>query len=135
MNNTSSSLMKRCVGYFIFAFPVLRSVAFRQSPAPVSTFWSVGPSNLLKENANVELKRGSKHNLTHSQSLHSDSSYSSTLTLSIVTSSRCSLAKTFLTLPISVRRLFGALGSSLEGTNSYWLMLWVIAESSKLKKK
>ena len=41
----------------------------------------------------------------------------------------------FLTLPISVRRLFGALGSSLEGTNSYWLMLWVIAESGKLKKK
>ena len=63
MNSTSSSLMKRCVGYFIFAFLVLRSVAFRQSPALVSMFWSMGPSNLLKENANVELKRGSKHNL------------------------------------------------------------------------
>ena len=33
-----------------------------------------------------------------------------------------------------MRRLFGALGSSLKGTNSYWLMLWVIAESGKLKK-
>ena len=33
-----------------------------------------------------------------------------------------------------MRRLFGALGSSSEGTNSYWLMLWVIAESDKLKK-
>ena len=33
-----------------------------------------------------------------------------------------------------MRRLFGALGSSSEGTNSYWLMLWVIAESGKLKK-
>ena len=30
--------------------------------------------------------------------------------------------------------LFGALGRSSEGTNSYWLMLWVIAESDKLKK-
>ena len=25
------------------------------------------------------------------------------------------------------------MGSSSEGTSSYWLMLWVIAESSKLK--
>ena len=33
-----------------------------------------------------------------------------------------------------MRRLFGALGSSSEGTNSYWLMLWVIAEFGKLKK-
>ena len=33
-----------------------------------------------------------------------------------------------------MRRLFGALGSSSEGTNSYWLMLCVIAESGKLKK-
>ena len=88
-----------------------------------------------------EILRASRENferkirLTHPQSLYSDSSYSSTLTLSIVTSLRGSLAKTFLTLPISVRRLFGALGSSSEGTNSYWLMLWVIAESSKLKKK
>ena len=33
-----------------------------------------------------------------------------------------------------MRRLFGALGSSSKGTNSYWLMLWVIVESDKLKK-
>ena len=32
-----------------------------------------------------------------------------------------------------MRRLFGALGSSSKGTNSYWLMLWVIVESDKLK--
>ena len=36
-----------------------------------------------------------------------------------VTSLRGSLGKTFLTIPISVRRIFGALGSNLEGTNSY----------------
>ena len=76
-----------------------------------------------------------KTRLTHPQSLHSDSSNSSTLTFSIVTPLRGSLAKTFLTIPISVKRLFGALGSSQEGTNSHWLMLWVIAESGKLKKK
>ena len=76
-----------------------------------------------------------KTRLIHPQSLHSDSSNSSTFTLSIVTSLRGSLAKTFLTIPISVRRLFGALGSNQEGTNSHWLMLWVIAESGKLKKK
>ena len=46
-----------------FAFPVLRKSCVSPSPAPVSTFWSVGPSNLLNVNANVELKRGSKHNL------------------------------------------------------------------------
>ena len=33
-----------------------------------------------------------------------------------------------------MRRFFGAFGSSWEGTNSHWLMLWVIAESGKLKK-
>ena len=34
-----------------------------------------------------------------------------------------------------MRRSFGAKGSSLEGTNGYWLMLWAIAESGKLEKK
>ena len=34
-----------------------------------------------------------------------------------------------------MRRLFGALGSNSEGTNSYWLMLWAIVESGKLEKK
>ena len=33
-----------------------------------------------------------------------------------------------------MRRSFGAKGSSLEGTNGYWLMLWAIAESGKLEK-
>ena len=60
MNSTSSSLMKRCVGYFYFC---VSSFALSCVSPPVSTFWSVGPSNLLKENANVELKRESKHNL------------------------------------------------------------------------
>ena len=49
-----------------------------------------------------------KKRLTYPQSLHNDSSNSSTLTLSIVTSLRGLLAKNFLIIPISVRRLFGA---------------------------
>ena len=76
-----------------------------------------------------------KTRLTHPQSLHSDSSNFSTPTLSIVTSLRGSLAKTCLTIPIFMRMLFGALGSSQEGINSHWLMLWARAESGKLKKK
>ena len=76
-----------------------------------------------------------KTRLTHLQSLHSDSSNSYTFTLFIVTSLRGTLGKTFLTIPISMRSFFDALGSSQEWTNSHWLMLWVIVESSKLKKK
>ena len=75
-----------------------------------------------------------KIRLNHPQSLHSNSSNSSTLTLSIVTFLRGSLAKTFLTIPISVKMLFGTLGSSQERINSHWLMLWFIAKSGKLKK-
>ena len=45
------------------------------------------------------------------------------------------VTKTFSTIPISMRRLFGGLGSSYEGTNSNWLMLWFIVEFDKLKKK
>ena len=59
-------LMKRCVASEKFAFPVLRKSCVSPSPAEVSTFWSVGPSHLLNVNANVELKRGSKHNLSAS---------------------------------------------------------------------
>ena len=44
--------------------------------------------------------------------LHIDSSNSSTFFLSIVTSLRGTLPKPFLTLPISVKRPFGALGSN-----------------------
>ena len=53
-----------------------------------------------------------KTRLIHPQSLHKDSSNSSTLFLSIVKSLRGSLPIPFLTIPTSMRRPFGALGSS-----------------------
>ena len=53
-----------------------------------------------------------KTRLIHPQSSHRDSLNSSTLFLSIVKSLRGTLPKPLLTIPISVRRLFGALGSS-----------------------
>ena len=53
-----------------------------------------------------------KTRLIHPQSSQRDSSNSSTLFLSIVKSLRGTLPKHFLTIPISMRRLFGALGSS-----------------------
>ena len=55
--------------------------------------------------------------------------------LSIVTSLRGSLPKPFLTIPTSVRRPFGTWEAVRKWPISYWLMLWAIAESSKLKKK
>ena len=58
-----------------------------------------------------------KIRLIHPQSSLRDSSNSSTLFLSIVKSLRSLLPKHFLTISISVRGLFGALGSSQEGTN------------------
>ena len=73
--------------------------------------------------------------LIHPQSSHRDSSNSFTLILSIVTSLRDSLSKPFLTIPTSVRRPFGAWEAVRKGLISYWLMLWFIAESGKLKKK
>ena len=76
-----------------------------------------------------------KTRLTHPQSSHRDSSNFSTLILSIVTSLRGSLPKAFLTIPISVKRSFGAWEAVRKGPISYWLMLWFIAESGKLKKK
>ena len=76
-----------------------------------------------------------KTRLTYPQSSHRDSSNSSTLILSIITSLRGSLPKPFLTIPTSVRRPFGAQEAIRKGPISYWLMLWAIAESSKLKKK
>ena len=76
-----------------------------------------------------------KTRLTHPQSSHRDSSNSSTLILSIVTSLGGSLPKPFLTIPTSVRRPFGAWEAVRKGPISYWLMLWAIAESDKLKKK
>ena len=55
--------------------------------------------------------------------------------LSIVTSLRGSLPKPFLTIPTSVRRPFSTWEAVRKWPISYWLMLWAIAESSKLKKK
>ena len=67
--------------------------------------------------------------------LHIDFSNSSTLTLSIVISLKGSLPKPFLTIPTFVRRPFDAWEAIRKGPISYWLMLWFIAESGKLKKK
>ena len=64
------------------------------------------PERILRE------KPQRKTRLIHPQSLHSDSSNPSTLSLSIITSLRGTLLKPLLTIPISVRRLFGALESS-----------------------
>ena len=58
-----------------------------------------------------------KTRLIHPQSSLRDSSNSSTLFLSIVKSLKGLLPKPFLTISISMRGLFGALGSSQEGVN------------------
>ena len=87
------------------------------------------PERILRE------KPQRKTRLTHPQSSHRDSSNSSILTLSIVTSLRGSLPKPFLTIPTFVRRPFGAWEVVRKGPISYWSMLWAIAESGKLKKK
>ena len=64
------------------------------------------PERFLRE------KPQRKTRLIYPQSSHRDSSNSSTLFLSIVKSLKGTLQKPLLTIPISVRRLFGALGSS-----------------------
>ena len=87
------------------------------------------PERILRE------KPQRKTRLTHPQSLHRDSSNSSTLTVSIITSLRGSLRKPFLTIPTCVRRPFGSQKVVRKGPVSYWLMLWAIAESGKQKKK
>ena len=76
-----------------------------------------------------------KTRLIHPQSSHRDFSNSSTLILSIVTSLRGSLPKHFLTIPTSVKRSFGAWEAVRKGPILYWLILWFIVESGKLKKK
>ena len=76
-----------------------------------------------------------KTRLTHPQYSHRDSSNYFTLILSIVTSLKGSLPKSLLTIPTFVRRPFGAWEVVRKGSISYWLMLWFIAESGKLKKK
>ena len=69
------------------------------------------PERILRE------KPQRKTRLIHPQSSLRDSSNSSTLFLFIIKSLRGLLPKHFLTISISVRGLFGALGSSQEGTN------------------
>ena len=69
------------------------------------------PERILSE------KPQRKTRLIHPQSSLRDSSNSSTLFLSIVKSLRGLLPKPFLTISISMRGLFGALGSNQEGTN------------------
>ena len=64
-----------------------------------------------------------------------NSSNSFTLTLSIVISLRDSLPKPFFTIPTYVRSPFGAWEAVRKRPISYWLILWFIAESGKLKKK
>ena len=61
---------------------------------------------------NFEKETLEKTKLTHPQSLHSDSSNSSTLTLSIVTSLRGTLAKTFSHDTHICEKVFWCLGSS-----------------------
>ena len=61
---------------------------------------------------NLREKPQRKTKLIHPQSSHRDSSNSFTLFLSIVKSLRGTLPKPLLTIPIFVRRPFGALGSS-----------------------
>ena len=74
------------------------------------------------------------HNL-HIETLQIPLLSSFTLILSIVTSLGALLPKPFLTISTSMRRPFGAWEVVRKGSISYWLMLWFIAESGKLKKK
>ena len=91
-------------------------------------YWEL-PERILRE------KPWRKTRLTYPQSSHRDSSNSSTLIISIVTSLSGSLSKPFLTIPTSLRRSFGAWEAVRKGPILYWLILWFIAESGKLKKK
>ena len=88
----------------------------------------------FRENIERE-KPQRKTRLTYPQFSHRNSLNSSTFTLSIVISLRGSLPNPFLTIPTSMRRPFGAWEEVRKGPILYWLMLWFIAESGKLKKK
>ena len=86
------------------------------------------PERILRE------KPQRKTRLIHPQFSSFDSPNSSTLTLSIVTSLRGTLAK-FLSHHTHIcEKAFWYLGSSSEGTSSFWLMQWTIAGFSKLEK-
>ena len=86
------------------------------------------PKRILRE------KPQRKTRLTHPQSSSFDSLNPFTLTLSIVASLRGTLTKTFSHHTHICEKAIWCLGSSQEWTNRYWLMLWAIAESGKLKK-
>ena len=86
------------------------------------------PERILRE------KPQRKTRLTHSQSSSLDPPNSSTLTLSIDISLRDTLPKSLSHHAHINKKIFWCLGSNSEGTNSFWLMQWAIAGSSKLKK-
>ena len=72
--------------------------------------------------------------MTHPQSSSFDSPNSSTLTLSIDTSLRGTLTKSLSHHIHICEEVIWYLGSSLEGTNSFWLMQWATAGFGKLEK-
>ena len=76
-----------------------------------------------------------KTRLIHSQSSLRNSSNSSTLFLSIVKSLRGLLSKHFLTISISLRELFGALGSNQEGINFTLVDAMVKQRNSRSQKR
>ena len=86
------------------------------------------PERILRE------KPQRKTRLTHPQSSSFNSPNSSTLTLSIDISLRGTLAKSLSHHTHIYEKLFWCLGSSLEGSNSIWLMQWAIAGSGKIGK-
>ena len=71
---------------------------------------------------------------THPQSSSFDSPNFSTFTLFIDISLRGTLAKSLSHHTHICEKVFWCLGSSSEGTNSFWLMQWAIARSDKLEK-
>ena len=64
-----------------------------------------------------------------------DSSNSSTLFLSIVKSLRCLLPKSYLTISIFVRELFGAWEAVRKEPILHWLMLWLSSGIREVKKE
>ena len=72
--------------------------------------------------------------MTHPQSSIFDSPNSSTLTLSIDTSLRGTLARSISNYTHICEEEFWYFGSSSEGTNSFWVMQWAILKSGKLEK-
>ena len=84
----------------------------------ISTKYRELLERILKEKPQRKIR------LIHPQSLHRDSSNSSTFFISIVTSLRGTLPKPFLIVPIFVGRPFGVQEAVKKEPISYWLMLW-----------